>query len=639
MCVKMARDDGTFRGDPEMELDLTTPEGRKKQGELILQAIKEAGLSVEQVAKEIGCSRALLYQYIAGTTLAQPDKLTLIARRTGKPLWFFYGADLTQTDALKTEREALRWERMEWERKLAEERTKQLRERLDNLFALANAQTSPPDLKAAASTYEQIITLARTLGDETAEAKALFWLGNLRLLTGDLDGAVSALRQAQGLFEKQRDHTYAFACRQSIGRALLLMGRPEEARQQFEVVYQSESWHNRWEAIVALAAVEEWTGDFRSAMEHLDAAEELSTKAPTERDAKFVLMFVAANRANVYLACGDFVEAEKLAKNALTVAEQLGDRDQQLEALLTIAVCQRHLGRWVDAYENALRAMTLASFANDQERVIVAKTVLAQLLAIVGDFPQAKAHAKDALTEVLKLHSRRMELWAHKSLAETYLREGNPDDARYHAQVSVELAESVRHSAEFAHALCLRAWSNSLQGRTGQAIQDLERAFSIADGKGMRYIAALAAWLKAEIYIAQGDKQSEKWLASAEQLASKIGDADLSYRCLVTKSGLALKFGDEREAMGALIKAHELLSGWRLKWREEGLDDTWLEDTTRFKASLFLAQLIAKAEGKDRADKFVESVGWIPLKEAWAEFAEPSQLNEPKRRAKVRKRS
>lgn len=634
----MARDDRAFRGDAKMELDLTTPEGRKKQGELILQAIKEAGLSVEQVAKDIGCSRALLYQYIAGTTLAQPDKLTLIARRTGKPLWFFYGADLTQTDALQTEREALRRERMEWEQQLAEERTKQLRERLDNLFALANAQTSPPDWKSAASTYEQIITLARTLGDETAEAKALFWLGNLRLLTGDLDGAVSALRQAQGLFEKQRNYSYAFACRQSIGRALLLMGRPEEARQQFEVVSQSENWYNRWEATVALAAVDEWTGDFRSAMEHLGAAEELSTKAPTERDAKFVLMFVAANRANVYLACGDFVEAEKLAKSALTIAEQLGDSDQQLEALLTIAVCQRHLGRWVDAYENSLRAMTLASFANDQERVIVAKTVLAQLLAIVGDFPQAKARAKDALTEALKLRSRRTEIWAHKSLAETYLREGNPDDAYYHAQVSVELSESMQHSAEFAHALCLRAWSNLLRGKIDEAVQDLERAFSIADEKGMRYIAALAAWLKAEIYIAQGDNQSEKWLTSAERLASEIGDADLNYQCLVTKSELTLKSGHEQEAIDVLTKAHELLSGWRLRWRAEGYDDTWLEDMTRFKASLILAQLIAKAEGKDRAEKFVESVGWIPLKEAWVEFAEPSQLNEPKQRARTRKR-
>jgi len=98
-----------------MELDLTTPEGRKKQGELILRAIKEAGLSVEQVAKDIGCSRALLYQYIAGTTLAQPDKLTLIARRTGKPLAFFYGADLIQPETLQAEREALQKEQLEWE--------------------------------------------------------------------------------------------------------------------------------------------------------------------------------------------------------------------------------------------------------------------------------------------------------------------------------------------------------------------------------------------------------------------------------------------------------------------------------------------------------------------------------------------
>jgi transcriptional regulator with XRE-family HTH domain len=135
-----------------MELDLTTPEGRKRQGELILRAIREAGLSVEQVAKDIGCSRALLYQYIAGTTLAQPDKLTLIARRTGKPLAYFYGADLRERPSVEAERAALEQERTEWERQQAEERERRLRERLETLLALADAQSTPPNWKAAAST-------------------------------------------------------------------------------------------------------------------------------------------------------------------------------------------------------------------------------------------------------------------------------------------------------------------------------------------------------------------------------------------------------------------------------------------------------------------------------------------------------
>jgi len=635
----MAGDNGSEAKVIAMELDLTTPEGRKKQGELILQAIKEAGLSVEQVAKEIGCSRALLYQYIAGTTLAQPDKLTLIARRTGKPLAFFYGADLTQPETIEAEREALRRERMELEQRQAEERVRQLRERLDNLFALADAQTSPPDLKAAASTCEQIIPVARTLGDEGAEAKALFKLGNLRLLMGDLDGALSALRQAQGLFERQNNLPYALACRQSIGRALLLMGRPEEAKQQFELVAKSENWHNRWEATVALAAVAEWIGEFRSAMEHLDAAEELANKAPTDKDAKLVRMFVAANRANVYFACGDFVGAEKLAKEALSIAEQLGDHDQQLEALLTIAVCERRLGKWVDAYERALRVRALASFANDAERFIIAETVLADLLAAVGDFPNAKSFAKNALTEALKIRSRRAELWAHKSLAETYLREESPDDASYHAQVAVEIAESMRNLTEHAHALCLRAWANLLHGKLNDAAIDAERAFSIADEKGMRGIAALASWLRAKIALAQDDKQVDKWLSSAQQLANEIGDADLIYRCLVTLGDLGVRSGDWQKAKDALLKAHELLDDWRAKWRDAGNDDTWLEDPLRFKATLMLAECIARTEGKVEADKFVEDVGWLPLKEEWAKLEAALQLPEPQTQRRKVKRS
>lgn len=621
-----------------MDLDLTTPEGRKKQGELILRAIREAGLSVEQVAKDIGCSRALLYQYIAGTTLAQPDKLTLIARRTGKPLAFFYGADFTQPEAIQAEKEALQRERAEWERQQAEERTRQLRERLDILFALSDAQSSPPDWKAAASTCEQIVSIARALGDEVSEAKALFKLGNLRLLMGDLDGAVSALRQAQGLFERQGNTVYSLACRQSIGRALLLMGHPEEAKQQFEHSAKSENWHNRWEGTVALAAAAEWLGDFKTAMEHLDDAEELANQAPTERDAQIVRMFVAANRANVYLACGDFVEAEKLAKETLRLAEQLGDRDQQLEALLTISVCQRNLGKWADAHENASRARILALFANDAERVNVAETVLAQLMAVAGDFANAKTLAKNALTEALRLRSRRAELWAHKALAETYLREESHDDARYHAQVAVELAESMRHLTEFAHALSLRAWSKFLAGKFAEAIQDAERAFRTADEKGVRHVAALAAIVRAQIVAAQNDKQVTEWLSIAERLAKEVNDADLLYRCLALKGRWAFESGDWKAAKDALMKAHELLTQWRKGWVEAGREDTWLEDPLRFKTTLLLAQSIAVTESKSAADRIVHEVGWLPLEEAWEQTAASLQLPEPKSKRKVSKR-
>ncbi|MFA0749630.1 MAG: hypothetical protein SLRJCFUN_000033 [Candidatus Fervidibacter sp.] len=601
-----------------MELDLTTPEGRKRQGELILRAIREAGLSVEQVAKDIGCSRALLYQYIAGTTLAQPDKLTLIARRTGKPLAYFYGADLQEQPAPESEKAAWEQARAEWERQQAEERERRLRERLETLLALADAQSAPPNWKAAASTCEQILPLARELGDERAEALALFRLGNLRLLLGDLEGAVTALQQARTLFERLHDAPYAFACRQSIGRALLLMGHPEEAEKEFAQAAQSEHWHNRWEATIALAAVAEWTGDLRRAMSHLDEAEALSHQAPDERSAQMVRLFVAANRANVYLACGDFGEALKLAKAASQLAEQLGDRDQQLEALLTQSVCLRYLGDWTAAWELAERVRALSQFADEVERVAVADTLLATLAAVVGDFEQAKERAKDALVTALRLRSRQAELWAHKALAETYLRQEQPDDARYHVQAAIGLAEGMRHAMEVAHAFCLRAWMAWQQGDLSEGQREAAKAFTIADEKGMRHLAGWAAWLQGRIaHALSRDEEAHRWDEEAERLAHQTGDAELLWRCLVTKGERHWAKGEKDAAFALWQQALTMLENWRTRWREEGHEDTWLEDPYRQRVLLLFAHCLAQRQGTEAADAFVAQLGWLPLQEQW----------------------
>src|SRR2546422_1662689 len=75
-------------------MDLSTREGRREQGLLIQKAIERANLSAEELANRIGCSRALIYQYLSGTTLAQPDRLQRIASVTNVPLAYFYGSEV-----------------------------------------------------------------------------------------------------------------------------------------------------------------------------------------------------------------------------------------------------------------------------------------------------------------------------------------------------------------------------------------------------------------------------------------------------------------------------------------------------------------------------------------------------------------
>src|SRR2546425_12934148 len=75
-------------------MDLSNRQGRREQGQRIQTAVEKAGLSVEELANRIGCSRALIYQYLSGTTLAQPDRLQQIATLTGVPLSYFYSGEL-----------------------------------------------------------------------------------------------------------------------------------------------------------------------------------------------------------------------------------------------------------------------------------------------------------------------------------------------------------------------------------------------------------------------------------------------------------------------------------------------------------------------------------------------------------------
>src|SRR5262245_48685551 len=133
-------------------MDLSTKQGRREQGQRIQRAVERAGLSVEELAGRIGCSRALIYQYLSGTTLAQPDRLQQIALETGVTLTYFY------SDAPDAEPEATPapGERAASAVATPQEVANRLAESLRVQQELADAQEGPPDYRALASTCERI---------------------------------------------------------------------------------------------------------------------------------------------------------------------------------------------------------------------------------------------------------------------------------------------------------------------------------------------------------------------------------------------------------------------------------------------------------------------------------------------------
>ena len=168
-------------------MDLSTRQGRREQGQRIQQAVERAGLSIEELAGRVGCSRALIYQYLSGSTLAQPDRLQQIANQCGVPLTFFYSD--TPDSEPATAQIPLYWlsrlpastpQTTESSMIAASETspagvsaptppapqevTARLSDSLRALQELAQAQEGPPDYRALASTCERILSLAAQVG-------------------------------------------------------------------------------------------------------------------------------------------------------------------------------------------------------------------------------------------------------------------------------------------------------------------------------------------------------------------------------------------------------------------------------------------------------------------------------------------
>ncbi len=581
-------------------MDLSTREGRREQGLLIQKVVERAGLSVEELANRIGCSRALIYQYLSGTTLAQPDRLQQIASLTGVPLAYFYGAD-EDPPAPPTQPEDAR---------------ARVGERMEQLEELARAQESPLDWAGLARTAERMIGLATQAYDVAAEARALVRIGKARIHLGEFGRAVDSLNRAVALFGSLKDERGEADARQALGNALLATGRTSEAHDQFQWVANSGSWSARWSGLVSLAAVDDLSGNYRAAVEHCDEAAAVIEQGEDPRARAVGLLYVAANRVNLYLAGGDFRNAAELAERCATDAEALGNSDQHLEARLNLGVCGTYQGRWAQGHRALTAALSLSRFVGDRSREALSRAALALLLAAMGDVEAAIEQAREALSSALAQGDHRTELFAHLGLADSYLAVERHSEARYHANQAFAVAATLRITLYQGEAR-LRLGRVALRsGDAAEARAHAEGALADALKLGARHVEAQALDLRGRVRLARGDAASARTDADAARaLAETIGMVPLLWEAdaLSAQAALSGKRPDAASAETMAARAVEGLERSRQDLVEAGLPDTVLENREWQDIYLLRARTLAAAGRRSEVETFVQQAAWPPL--------------------------
>ncbi len=573
---------GRRRGAPRggmTAMDFSTREGRKEQGTLIQRAAEDAGLSLEGLARQIGCSRALIYQYVSGATLAQPDRIQQIAALTGKPLIYFYGGDAVPDN---------------------------LGERLHGLRHLLTAQLTPPDLPGALSSCEQILALARQAGDARLEVSTRLRLATVLLQQGEPARALAALDIAIPVLCQHGLDACLPAAEQNRGHALLALGRVEEAELCFQRVVETGEWVARWQGYVSLAAVAEHRGQYARALAWLDQALALEAAAPDPRAALLPRLYVAGNVANVQLACGDFARAARAAEQAGELAVQAANRDQYAESLLTLGVCRRESGTLGAARATLEGAARWARLADDRGREAMAWAELAATLVEMGRYDAARALAKDALRQGIATGTRRAELTAHLALTAAYDRAGLPQDARYHAAQAWEISTLL--GQPYAQAVALIALGDAALARAEweEARTAYAPAFDLAESLGARLPAlraalGLAALDDAGVTIADlltraRDLGAPRWLWATLLRAGQRAEAD-----------------DLDAAEGCYADAIAVIRTLRASLADEVGGDTYLEYQLAWEPYLRLARVCRLRGDSARAQAVIAGAAWPPL--------------------------
>ncbi|MGD9495165.1 MAG: hypothetical protein AB7Y46_02525 [Armatimonadota bacterium] len=481
-------------------MDLRTEAGRRELGRRIQAAVAEAGYdSLPAFATRLGCSRALIYQYVNGDVLVQLDRLSQIAELVDRPLDWFLAPDPNgcagEMRRLQERLEASHAECERLEHALAAERGARLAEGeegrralLGALAELCRAQRRAGDAHGLVQTAARCADLARALGDEAALVAAHLQAGHGAWHLGQREAAEEALEEALARAQAVGDRRAELSARQELVRVWQASGRVEAAREQARALAASESWWPRWAGTVALAALAEQAGELAEADEYLTRAEEIIAEpdAPAQQ-VGMARAFVQSNRCNLALARGWYVQAAEEGLRLHDLAAEAGLPDQVREATLDRAIAQMRGGHLEEAGELLARLRAWGRMSGD----------------------------------------RRVEALAACFEAERLARARRAGDARRLALEAMDLASEGLNGQALAEAEFASGLAHLADGRPDDAAWHLQRCAARAERLGLRRLAVAARVFGARARIALGDGEGPRLAESALAEAEALGYEDL----------------------------------------------------------------------------------------------------------------
>ncbi len=395
-------------------------------------------------------------------------------------------------------------------------------------------------------------------------------LGQRALANHLTDQAIHALQRAIQAAEKGGLTVNTAKAHLLLGRALTIVGRYEEALEQFTYAReQIPSPPTTGEAIDTAATLAYHTaetleklGRYDEAFAQIETALALPGVGQTLTGAKLMQM-----RAIIYYRIGQTEKGKETAQAVLTLARELTGEDAE-----------------------SVQARTLNLLALSYYRQ--------------GDLSQALELGEAGLNHYQALQDTLGEVRLRSTLLLINLALGNWEQAEQHGEKALALARRIRFAEGEAQILANLGEVYRLQGRWKKARQAYQAALEIATRQGSNYGIAVMENNLAAIAIRQGRyPEASQRLARAEQLFKEIGSQRVMPELHRHRGRLALLEGKAEEARHWAIHAAKEAEAHSAK-QEILLSKTLLAD-----AEVDLGHCQAAQQALEEAEQLLDEAG------------------------------
>lgn len=346
------------------------------------------------------------------------------------------------------------------------------------------------DLDTSEADFRLALAAARRSGERRMEARCLNALGNLALRQDEMRQAEAFYRDALAVTRGTGDALVPIFAHRGLGDALFPLGQTTESLRHFgEALRLARRAGNRGQIegiLNSIGTVYLEMADYGQALQYFEEARRTGTDDRSEIGyALNNIGIVHANQGNPELGL-------KYWQQALRIAEEEGDDYARMRLFNNIGLFHRGKGRFGLALQDFTRALRLAEAMDDKD-------------AMAGHW---------------------------RNLGSVHAARGSSEEARRAYQKSLDLAQSMDDPSLAAQALAELARLDLEGQEPGRALEQADRAASMAAETGSRETFWLARTLAGRALRASGrDEDARRAYAEAistiEQMRSRIAGGEL----------------------------------------------------------------------------------------------------------------